>query len=50
MDQKKYIGRAARTFAVTERLCIHFESEFANLFNILNWDAPNMNVANKSFG
>ena len=41
---------AGKTFAVTERLGIYFESEFANLFNILNWDALNMNVASKSFG
>lgn len=41
---------AGKTFAVTERFSIHFESQFANLFNFLNRAEPNTNVASSAFG
>jgi hypothetical protein len=41
---------AGKTFAITERIGLRFESQFANLFNLLNKDAPNTNVASSSFG
>ena len=41
---------AGKTFAIAERVGLHFESQFANLFNLLNRDAPNTNVASSSFG
>ena len=41
---------AGKTFALTERIGLRFESQFANLFNLLNKDAPNTNVASGSFG
>ena len=41
---------AGKAFAVTERLSLRYEAQFANLFNILNKDVPNMNVASGSFG
>jgi hypothetical protein len=39
-----------KTFHVTERLGVHYEAQFANLFNINNWGIPNMNVGSSSFG
>jgi hypothetical protein len=41
---------AGKTFAVTERVGLRFESQFSNLFNLLNKAAPGMNVASSSFG
>jgi Carboxypeptidase regulatory-like domain len=41
---------AGKTFALTERFGLRFESQFANLFNLLNKAAPNTNVASGSFG
>ena len=41
---------AGKTFALTERVGLEFESQFANLFNILNRDTPNLNIASSSFG
>ena len=41
---------AGKTFALTERVGLRFESQFSNLFNLLNKDAPNTNVASGSFG
>jgi len=41
---------AGKSFAVTERLSLRYEAQFANLFNILNKDVPNVNVASGSFG
>jgi len=41
---------AGKTFALGERIALHFESQFANLFNLLNRDAPNVNVASNAFG
>jgi hypothetical protein len=39
-----------KTFQVTERFGVHYEAQFANLFNINNWGEPNMNVGSSSFG
>jgi hypothetical protein len=41
---------AGKTFLLTERVGLLFESQFANLFNLLNRDAPNTNVASGAFG
>ena len=41
---------AGKTFRVTERLAFRYEAQFANLFNILNKDNPNMNMGGTSFG
>jgi hypothetical protein len=41
---------AGKTFAISERIGLRYEAQFANLFNILNKDVPNMNVASSSFG
>jgi hypothetical protein len=41
---------AGKTFHVTERIGLRYEAQFANLFNILNKDVPNTNVASSSFG
>ncbi len=41
---------AGKTFALTERIGLRYEAQFANLFNILNKAAPNMNVGSSSFG
>jgi hypothetical protein len=39
-----------KTFHVTERFGVHYEAQFANLFNINNWGIPNTNVGSSSFG
>jgi hypothetical protein len=39
-----------KTFHVTERLGVHYEAQFANLFNINNWGIPNLNVGSSHFG
>jgi hypothetical protein len=41
---------AGKSFAITERIGLQYEAQFANLFNILNKDAPNTNVGSTSFG
>jgi hypothetical protein len=41
---------AGKTFSITERVGLRYEAQFANLFNILNRDIPNMNVSSSSFG
>ncbi len=41
---------AGKTFAITERLGVRYEAQFANLFNILNKAAPNTNAGSSSFG
>jgi hypothetical protein len=38
-----------KTFHVTERVGLRYEAQFSNLFNILNWGEPNMNITG-SFG
>jgi hypothetical protein len=39
-----------KTFQITERLGLHYEAQFANLFNVNNWGIPNLNVGSSSFG
>jgi hypothetical protein len=39
-----------KTFHVTERFGVHYEAQFANLFNFNNWGIPNLNVGSSSFG
>ena len=41
---------AGKTFQITERMGVRYEAQFANLFNILNKDVPNMNVGASNFG
>jgi hypothetical protein len=41
---------AGKTFRVTERIGVRYEAQFANLFNILNYGNPNMNMGGSSFG
>jgi hypothetical protein len=41
---------AGKSFALTERMFIRYEAQFANLFNILNRGVPNMNVGSSGFG
>lgn len=41
---------AGKSFALTERIGLRYEAQFANLFNILNKADPNMNVSSSSFG
>jgi hypothetical protein len=39
-----------KTIHLTERLGVHYEAQFANLFNINNWGIPNLNVGSSKFG
>lgn len=41
---------AGKTLHLTERLGLRYEAQFANLFNFLNRDVPNLNVASSGFG
>ena len=41
---------AGKTLQLTERVGVRYEAQFANLFNILNKDVPNMNVGASNFG
>jgi len=45
-----FSSSVGKTFAISERVGVRYEAQFANLFNILNKAAPNMNVASGSFG
>jgi hypothetical protein len=38
-----------KTFHLTERFAIRYEAQFSNLFNLVNWGEPNMNITG-SFG
>jgi len=38
-----------KTFHLNERFAIRYEAQFSNIFNILNWGEPNMNITG-SFG
>jgi hypothetical protein len=40
---------AGKTFRLNERFAVRYEAQFSNLFNILNWGEPNMNITG-SFG
>jgi hypothetical protein len=35
---------AGKTFHLNERFAVRYEAQFSNLFNILNWGEPNMNI------
>lgn len=39
-----------KSFQITERVSLRYEAQFANLFNLLNRDVPNVNVGSSSFG
>jgi hypothetical protein len=41
---------AGKTFQITERIGVRYEAQFANLFNILNKNVPNMNAGASNFG
>jgi hypothetical protein len=41
---------AGKSFALTERISLRYEAQFANLFNVLNKDVPVMNVGSSGFG
>jgi hypothetical protein len=41
---------AGKVFQLSERVGVRYEAQFANLFNILNKDVPNMNVGASNFG
>jgi hypothetical protein len=41
---------AGKTFQLTERIGVRYEAQFANLFDILNKDVPNVNVGSSAFG
>ena len=45
-----FSASVGKTFAISERFGLRYEAQFANLFNILNKAAPNMDVASSSFG
>jgi hypothetical protein len=36
-----------KTFRINERFGIRYEAQFSNLFNVLNWGEPNMNITGK---
>jgi hypothetical protein len=40
---------AGKTFHLNERFALRYEAQFSNLFNIVNWGEPNMNITS-SFG
>ncbi len=44
-----FSSSVGKTFTLTERVGVRYEAQFANLLNILNMAAPNMNVGS-SFG
>jgi hypothetical protein len=41
---------AGKTFHLHEHFAFRYEAQFANLFNILNKDVPNVNVGSSAFG
>jgi hypothetical protein len=45
-----FSSSVGKTFAISEKVGLRYEAQFANLFDILNKAAPNMNVASGSFG
>ena len=38
-----------KTFHISERFGLRYEAQFSNLFNLVNWGSPNMNITG-SFG
>jgi len=45
-----YSMSVGKRFAITERVALQYEAQFANLFNILNKGVPNTDIASSSFG
>jgi hypothetical protein len=45
-----FSSSVGKTFHINERIGVHYEAQFANLFNVNNWGTPNMNVGSSSFG
>jgi hypothetical protein len=45
-----FAGTAGKNFAVTERVNLRYEAQFANLFNHTNLAAPNTNISSSAFG
>jgi hypothetical protein len=41
---------AGKTFRIAERVAVRYEAQFANLFNVLNKDVPNVNIGSRAFG
>jgi hypothetical protein len=38
---------AGKTFHLSERFGLRYETQFSNLFNLANWGSPNMNITGK---
>jgi hypothetical protein len=36
-----------KTLHINERVAFRYEAQFSNLFNILNWGEPSMNITGK---
>jgi hypothetical protein len=49
-DTATFSTAVGKTFLVTERFRVQYQALFANIFNIINWGQPNMNVTSSSFG
>jgi len=45
-----FSSSVGKTFAISEKVGVRYEAQFANLFNILNKATPNMDVASSAFG
>jgi hypothetical protein len=45
-----FAGTAGKNFALTERVNLRYEAQFANLFNHTNLAAPNTNISSSAFG
>ena len=45
-----FAGTAGKNFALTERLNLRYEAQFANLFNHTNLAAPATNISSSTFG
>ncbi len=45
-----FAGTAGKNFAITERVNLRYEAQFANLFNHTNLAAPNTNISSSAFG
>jgi hypothetical protein len=39
-----------KDFHLTDSLALRYEAQFSNLFDVVNWATPNMNVASSTFG
>jgi hypothetical protein len=38
---------AGKTFQLNERFKVRYEAQFSNLFNLVDWGEPNMNITGK---